>query len=88
VTREAVPEGQHGVLQDGWEPLVGPQSVQTPAMVYQQLRGQGFHVTYYRVPVTDGTAPSVRHPPCRLARLPVSCGTAGLSVRRYVALAA
>lgn len=37
----------------------GPASVQTPEEVYDALRRQGYRVTYYRVPLTDGTAPKV-----------------------------
>lgn len=42
-----------------WEEIDHPDAVQTPAEVYSSLAHQGFAVKYVRVPVTDGTAPSV-----------------------------
>lgn len=35
----------------------GPESVQTPRQVYDQLRQEGYRVQYYRLPLTDGEAP-------------------------------
>jgi len=43
-----------------WEEIDHPDAVQTPANVYGSLAHEGFAVKYVRVPVTDGTAPSVR----------------------------
>lgn len=43
---------------DMWEPVDGPDAVQTPAEVYAALAGEGLGVHYLRVPVTDGKAPS------------------------------
>ena len=42
--------------------------MQTPEEVYEALRRQGYRVMYYRVPLTDGTAPKVRPSlvPCAL----------------------
>ena len=40
-------------------PCAGPASVQTPEEVYQALARDGYRVDYYRVPLTDGTAPKV-----------------------------
>ena len=37
----------------------GPASVQTPEEVYEALTRDGYRVDYYRVPLTDGTAPKV-----------------------------
>lgn len=42
-----------------WEEIDHPDAVQTPAEVYSSLAKQGFAVQYCRVPVTDGTAPTV-----------------------------
>lgn len=33
--------------------------MQTPEEVYQALAREGYRVDYYRVPLTDGTAPKV-----------------------------
>lgn len=56
VAREsAAPGGATGQLFDVWEPVLGPEAVQTPAEVYATLPG----VTYLRVPVTDGRAPQL-----------------------------
>jgi hypothetical protein len=41
-----------------WEPIAGPDAVQTPAEVYAALAAEGLGVRYLRVPVTDGKAPS------------------------------
>lgn len=35
----------------------GPESIQTPREVYEALRADGYKCNYYRVPLTDGTAP-------------------------------
>lgn len=35
----------------------GPESIQTPREVYEALRADGYKCDYYRVPLTDGTAP-------------------------------
>lgn len=40
-----------------WEPIKGPDAVQTPAEVYAMLSREGLAVRYLRVPVTDGKAP-------------------------------
>jgi hypothetical protein len=41
-----------------WEPISGPDAVQTPAEVYGALAAvEGLGVRYLRVPVTDGKAP-------------------------------
>lgn len=40
-----------------WEPIKGPDAVQTPAEVYAMLAREGLAVRYLRVPVTDGKAP-------------------------------
>jgi hypothetical protein len=40
-----------------WEPIKGPDAVQTPAEVYASLAREGLAVRYLRVPVTDGKAP-------------------------------
>ena len=37
--------------------LAGPESVQTPREVYDQLKKEGYRVKYYRLPLTDGEAP-------------------------------
>ena len=37
--------------------VAGPESVQTPRQVYDQLRREGYRVQYYRLPLTDGEAP-------------------------------
>ncbi|KAK9808828.1 hypothetical protein WJX72_004439 [[Myrmecia] bisecta] len=51
-------DGQEaGSLVDNFEPVQGPDSVQTPREVYEALQRNGYHVQYYRVPMTDGTAP-------------------------------
>jgi hypothetical protein len=47
-----------GELVDMWEPIAGPDAVQTPAEVYAALAAEGLGVRYLRVPVTDGKAPS------------------------------
>ncbi|WIA11258.1 hypothetical protein OEZ85_011384 [Tetradesmus obliquus] len=47
-----------GEVVDMWEPVDGPDAVQTPAEVYAALAGEGLGVHYLRVPVTDGKAPS------------------------------
>jgi Inositol hexakisphosphate len=39
----------------------GPNAVQTPQEVYEQLSEEGYRVRYYRVPLTDGATPKVRH---------------------------
>lgn len=58
-------EGQdasgYGQLNDVWE-AIGPDDVLTPAEVYANLTSEGFAVKYFRVPVTDGTSPSVGDP--------------------------
>lgn len=46
-----------GELVDMWEPIKGPDAVQTPAEVYNMLAREGLAVRYLRVPVTDGKAP-------------------------------
>ena len=59
VAREsAISGGGSGELIDTWEPVAGAADVQTPAEVYRKLRGEGFRVSYARVPVTDGRAPA------------------------------
>lgn len=35
----------------------GPDSVQTPREVYENLTRQGYRVEYHRLPLTDGKAP-------------------------------
>ncbi|CAI5507986.1 unnamed protein product [Closterium sp. Naga37s-1] len=50
---DELPDGQ---MVDQWEP-VGPDSVQTPLEVYQDLQRQGYNVDYERVPVTDEKVP-------------------------------
>lgn len=52
--------GHVGELSDRWQSISGPDDVQTPADVYASLTQEGFAVHYCRVPVTDGTSPSVR----------------------------
>ncbi|KAK9839780.1 hypothetical protein WJX81_000925 [Elliptochloris bilobata] len=42
---------------DVYEPIAGPESVQTPKEVYQALTEAGWHVDYLRLPQTDGVAP-------------------------------
>lgn len=37
--------------------LTGPESVQTPREVYDELKKEGYRVQYYRLPLTDGEAP-------------------------------
>lgn len=37
--------------------LPGPESVQTPREVYDELKKEGYRVQYYRLPLTDGEAP-------------------------------
>ncbi|CAI5993545.1 unnamed protein product [Closterium sp. NIES-65] len=50
---DELPDGQ---MVDQWEP-VGPDSVQTPLEVYEDLQRQGYNVDYERVPVTDEKVP-------------------------------
>lgn len=42
-----------------WSKLLttGPESVQTPREVYDELKKEGYRVQYYRLPLTDGEAP-------------------------------
>ncbi len=58
VAFEGQDAGGYGQLNDVWED-VGPDDVLTPAEVYANLTSEGFAVKYFRVPVTDGTSPSV-----------------------------
>ena len=37
--------------------------MQTPEEVYESLAREGYRVDYFRVPLTDGTAPKVRKAP-------------------------
>lgn len=39
----------------------GPNAVQTPQEVYEQLSAEGYRVRYYRVPLTDGATPKVQY---------------------------
>ncbi|CAI5457453.1 unnamed protein product [Closterium sp. Yama58-4] len=50
---DELPDGQ---MVDQWEP-VGPDSVQTPLEVYEDMQRQGYNVDYERVPVTDEKVP-------------------------------
>ncbi|GJP69891.1 hypothetical protein CLOP_g893 [Closterium sp. NIES-67] len=50
---DELPDGQ---MVDQWEPI-GPDSVQTPLEVYQDLQRAGYNVDYERVPVTDEKVP-------------------------------
>ncbi|KAG2430310.1 hypothetical protein HYH02_013787 [Chlamydomonas schloesseri] len=43
-------------LYDHWEPVTAA-DVQTPNEVYAELRADGYHIDYLRVPVTDEKAP-------------------------------
>lgn len=56
-----------------WEPIKGPDAVQTPAEVYSMLAREGLAVRYLRVPVTDGKAPQ----PCDIDAIVKQVGTAG-----------
>lgn len=56
VMREDVEAG--GQLRDAWEGVGDQHAVQTPREVYAMLQAEGFHVSYVRVPVTDGKAPT------------------------------
>jgi Inositol hexakisphosphate len=40
--------------------FAGPNAVQTPQEVYEQLSAEGYRVRYYRVPLTDGATPKVQ----------------------------
>ncbi|KAK9861491.1 hypothetical protein WJX84_004658 [Apatococcus fuscideae] len=46
-----------GSIVDEFEDISGPESIQTPREVYEALRADGYKCDYYRVPLTDGTAP-------------------------------
>lgn len=48
-----------GILEDKWEAVEDPDSVQTPASVYKQLQSEGYSVHYHRLPLTDGSTPDV-----------------------------
>lgn len=48
----------YALLACSWE-SVRPEDVLTPSEAYASLSAQGFAVQYLRVPVTDGTSPSV-----------------------------
>ena len=58
-----------------WEEIDHPDAVQTPADVYGSLAHEGFAVKYVRVPVTDGTAPSVSS--CSMAQCMCVCPSVG-----------
>eukprot|EP00197_Chlamydomonas_leiostraca_P007983 CAMPEP_0202863826 /NCGR_PEP_ID=MMETSP1391-20130828/4304_1 /ASSEMBLY_ACC=CAM_ASM_000867 /TAXON_ID=1034604 /ORGANISM="Chlamydomonas leiostraca, Strain SAG 11-49" /LENGTH=1425 /DNA_ID=CAMNT_0049543499 /DNA_START=116 /DNA_END=4393 /DNA_ORIENTATION=- len=60
VAHESFEYGHFGELYDTWEEIDHPDAVQTPAEVYASLATQGFAVQYCRVPVTDGTAPTLQ----------------------------
>jgi hypothetical protein len=56
VTREsATGEGGRSLRQE--LVTVDPGAVQTPRQVFEQLRREGYRVTFVRVPLTDGTCP-------------------------------
>lgn len=63
VARELTHGGRQlpgGDMEDDFETIAGPGSVQTPQEVYEQLAAEGYRVKYYRVPLTDGTTPKER----------------------------
>lgn len=43
-----------------FEPVPGPEAVQTPRQVYEALQAEGYRVHYVRVPLTHGVAPRAR----------------------------
>ncbi|KAL3150044.1 hypothetical protein ABBQ38_013395 [Trebouxia sp. C0009 RCD-2024] len=59
VAREAEGQQTGGAshVVDTYEPVAGPESVQTPREVYDELKKEGYRVQYYRLPLTDGEAP-------------------------------
>ena len=59
VACESFEPGHYGELRDEWEEIDHPDAVQTTAEVYSSLSKQGFAVKYVRVPVTDGTTPTL-----------------------------
>ncbi|KAL6757552.1 inositol hexakisphosphate-domain-containing protein [Haematococcus lacustris] len=59
VAHESFEYGHYGELYDTWEEIDHPDAVATPAEVYSGLTRQGFAVKYVRIPVTDGTAPTL-----------------------------
>jgi hypothetical protein len=61
-----------------WEPIKGPDAVQTPAEVYASLAREGLAVRYLRVPVTDGKAPQ----PCDIDEIVKQVGV--VSVQLHV----
>ncbi|PSC67685.1 paladin isoform X1 [Micractinium conductrix] len=62
VTRESEAGGGVAARQvvEAFEPLGGPDAVQTPKQVYEALVGEGYRVTYVRIPLTDGACPLAR----------------------------
>ncbi|EFN52818.1 hypothetical protein CHLNCDRAFT_26452 [Chlorella variabilis] len=67
VTREEQVAGGGGAphasarqVVDVFEPVAGPEAVQTPKQVYEELQGEGYRVTYVRIPLTDGACPLPR----------------------------
>jgi hypothetical protein len=59
VAAESFEPGHYGELRDEWEEIDHPDAVQTTAEVYSSLSKQGFAVKYVRIPVTDGTTPTL-----------------------------
>ncbi|KAL4440251.1 hypothetical protein ABPG75_003252 [Micractinium tetrahymenae] len=62
VTREAE-AGQGAAARqvvEAYEPVGGPEAVQTPKQVYDSLMAEGYRVTYMRIPLTDGACPLAR----------------------------
>lgn len=59
VSSESFDPGHYGELRDDWEEIDHPDAVQTTAEVYTSLAKQGFAVKYVRIPVTDGTTPTL-----------------------------
>lgn len=72
VTPACLPLSRPGELVDMWEPIKGPDAVQTPAEMYAMLAREGLAVKYLRVPVTDGKAPQ----PCDVDAIIAQVSTA------------